>query len=167
VSWPRTAWTEAIWASTLQPSEKLTALAFADHARNKRQAWVSYQRLMERTGYSRDTCARSLRTLRECGWLTVVSQGRQHHATVYELTKPAASSPTIGLLDASQQSDGAASSSPMSRTPPKDIPMGANGKYRGATAQAQRRESTSPVASAAYSPGELAATAATHELETT
>ena len=86
--WPSKVWAEAIWASNFKPAEKLVALAYADHARDKRQAWLSYQRLVQRTGYSRSSCAAAVRVLREAGWLRVVDKGRQHHSTVYELTTP-------------------------------------------------------------------------------
>jgi hypothetical protein len=161
--WPSALWAEAIWASNLKPAEKLVALAYADHARSKRQAWLSYQRLMERTGYSRSPCAAAVRALREAGWLKVVEKGRQHKSTVYELTTPTPNSPDSGLPDVPsgsftgllsevQQSEIWESSSPAGRTPPIDTPIERDSQYLEATAKAQRREGTSQVANAAFSP---------------
>ena len=157
VSWPREAWAEAIWSSSLQPCEKFVALCYADHARGKRQAWVSYRRLTERTGYSRAWCAEAVRVLRETGWLRVVDKGRQHRSTVYELVTPPASSPDSGPLAAVQTSSIWPPSSPVGWTPPNDVPKSGNGQSRSATSKAQRRDSTSQVASAAFSPGERTA----------
>jgi hypothetical protein len=154
VIWPSKVYAEAIWASNLKPAEKLVALAYADHARGKRQVWLSYRRLMERTGYSRAWCAEAVRVLRDAGWLTVVEKGHQHHSTVYELTTPTLSSPDSGVLSESR--------SPVNGVPVvqwgghhlKTTYSDDNSQYLEATAKAQRRESTSQLANAAFSPGE-------------
>lgn len=88
--WPRVLWSEAIWESDLKPTQRLLALAYADHARNEATAWVAYPRLMARTGLSRDTVARQLGALVEAGWLTLERSARQHRAAVYRLSYPSA-----------------------------------------------------------------------------
>jgi biotin operon repressor len=90
--WHKDVWSEAVWDSpSLLPLQKLIALAYADHARDGDVAWVTYDRLRERTGLSRDAVARHLRTLVEAGWLVLVSAASQHRSTRYRLLIPSAS----------------------------------------------------------------------------
>ena len=86
--WHRERWSEAVWSSDLRPLERLVALAYADHAHDRQVAWVTYPRLMQRTGLSRDAVARAIRGLVEGGWLVVETPARQHRAPVYRLSTP-------------------------------------------------------------------------------
>ena len=89
MTWPRDAFVAAVWESTcLKPLERLVALAYADHARDGETAWVTYPRLMERTGLSRDALARALNGLRAQGWLEVHEPARQQRAARYWLRIP-------------------------------------------------------------------------------
>ena len=91
--WYRDRWAEAIWAADLPTQPKIVALAYADHARDKREAWVSLPRLMERTGLSRTSCKRAMKQLRADGWLTMTTKESQHRARRFLLTLPASGSP--------------------------------------------------------------------------
>lgn len=88
--WPRDGFAEAVWTSNLPPSQRLVALAFADHAHDKDEAWLTYDRLQERTGLSRDTVARHLRGLIAAGWLVLLRR-RRCGSGVYRLAVPARS----------------------------------------------------------------------------
>lgn len=90
--WWRQTWMEAVYSSDLKPLERLVAVVYADHARDKRQVWVTLPRLMERTGLSRDAANRALRGLRDKGWLLVMQEAKQHRATIYGLVIPESSS---------------------------------------------------------------------------
>ena len=90
--WWRQTWMEAVYGSDLKPLERLVAVVYADHARDRRQVWVTLPRLMERTGLSRDAANRALRGLRDKGWLLVMQEAKQHRATVYGLVIPESSS---------------------------------------------------------------------------
>lgn len=90
--WWRQTWIEAVYGSDLKPLERLVAVVYADHARDRRQVWVTLPRLMERTGLSRDAANRALRGLRDKGWLLVIQEAKQHRATVYGLVIPESSS---------------------------------------------------------------------------
>jgi DNA-binding transcriptional ArsR family regulator len=86
--WHRDVWSDAVWDSPLLPLQKLIALAYADHARDGDLAWVTYDRLRQRTGLSRDSVARHLRALVEAGWLVLVSAPSQHRSARYRLAIP-------------------------------------------------------------------------------
>jgi DNA-binding transcriptional ArsR family regulator len=89
--WHRDVWSDAVWDSSLLPLQKLIALAYADHARDGELAWVTYDRLRERTGLSRDAVARHLRALVDAGWLVLVSAASQHRSARYRLAIPSPS----------------------------------------------------------------------------
>ncbi|CCH73473.1 hypothetical protein BN11_5040014 [Nostocoides australiense Ben110] len=59
--WWRTTWMEAVWSSDLKPLPTLVAAVYADHARDGRTAWVTLDRLIERTRLSRDAAIRARR----------------------------------------------------------------------------------------------------------
>lgn len=101
--WPRDAFAEAVWTSRLPSSQRLVALAFADHAHDGDESWLTYDRLQERTGLSRDSVARHLRGLVDGGWLVLLRR-RRCGSGVYRLTVPEQSDSRT-TSDA-QQSDG-------------------------------------------------------------
>ncbi|WP_083427372.1 helix-turn-helix domain-containing protein [Geodermatophilus obscurus] len=89
MSWPRDAWTDAVWNSTtLKPLERLVALVYAKYAGDSDIAWVTFPVLMQRTGLSRDAASRALRGLESKGWLVLVERARQHHSARYRLQIP-------------------------------------------------------------------------------
>jgi hypothetical protein len=124
--WPREVWAEAVWKSDLPPTQKLVALAYADHARDRDVAWASYDRLMRRTGLSRDTVARCMKALVKADWLLPVRAAGQHRSARYGLTTPSQQSDGLTTGDsqqsdgAAQQSDGAAQQS--DGAPPTELP---------------------------------------------
>ncbi len=86
---PRRAFEDAVWDSSLRPTERLVALCFARHAsRGTELVWVTRARLQSLTGLSRNGVDRALAGLRASGWLVVVEQARQHRSTRYQLTVP-------------------------------------------------------------------------------
>lgn len=85
--WWRTRWSDAVWSSDLKALEKLVAFAYADHARAERTAWVTLDRLCERTGLSRDAANRALRGVVAGGYLTVFRKTIKR-PTVYALSLP-------------------------------------------------------------------------------
>lgn len=101
--WWRTTWTEAIWSSDLKPLQRLVALVYAEHARDKRTAWVTLDRLIERSGLARSTAQRTRRELVELGWLIEVSKATQHKTAVFSLVIPeGVRVPSLGSLDDSR-----------------------------------------------------------------
>lgn len=67
--WWRVTWMEAVWSSELKPLERLVAAVYADHAKERRVAWVTLDRLCGRTGLSRDAANRAVQGLEGGGWL--------------------------------------------------------------------------------------------------
>lgn len=88
--WHRDVWAEAVWSSQLRPLERLVALAYADHARDKDTAWLSSARLRERTGLSRTAASDAVRRLVKDKWLVPVDRPRQGHTAHYRLVVPSA-----------------------------------------------------------------------------
>lgn len=88
--WPRDAFARQVWATDqLRANEKLVALCFADHAGDQDVAWVTYPRLMQRTGLkSRDAVSRALSGLVEKGWLQLAERAHQWRSTRYRLVVP-------------------------------------------------------------------------------
>lgn len=87
--WWRNRWMDAVYESDLRPLERLVCAVYADHARDgQREAWVTLDRLCQRTGLSRDAANRARQGVREAGWLVVSERARQHRAAVEELTIP-------------------------------------------------------------------------------
>ena len=81
-----------MWCSTLQPNDRLIALAYADHAGGGLgRVFVTVERLIARTGLSRSTVLRCVARLRQTGWLVLVEPARQHRAPRYALRVPASS----------------------------------------------------------------------------
>ena len=102
--WHRDLWAEAVWCSSLPPMQRIIALVYADHARDSDVAWVSYDRLSERSGMSRASIARHLPLLVEDGWLVLVSAAAQHRSARYRLVIPAAQQSTPETAEHVQQS---------------------------------------------------------------
>ena len=88
MTWPRDLFAEAVWSSRLKPLERLVALAYASHARDQEFAFLTYPRMQEVTGLSRDAIARAVTGLRDAGWLELMAEARQHHAARYWLRIP-------------------------------------------------------------------------------
>lgn len=86
--WWRDRWADAVWESTLTSSQKLVALAYADHAKSGRTAYVTQDRLVERTGLSRPTVNAALRELERGGWLTGPEERPKRRTVTYSLTLP-------------------------------------------------------------------------------
>lgn len=86
--WWRTTWMEAVWSSDLKPMQKLVAAVYADHAHDQRKAWVTLDRLMQRSRLGRSQATTWRRSLVEKGWLVELEPHRQHHAAVYLLAIP-------------------------------------------------------------------------------
>ena len=94
--WPRDAFAEAVYRSVeLSPPQRLVALVYADHARDGDTAWVTYERLSQRTGLGRSTAARALAALVAVGWLKLVEPPV---STALLTTACWLSSPRAGLL---------------------------------------------------------------------
>lgn len=74
--------------SDVKPLEVLVATIYADHAADGRTAWVTLDRLRERSKLSRDAAHRALKGLVAKGLLVVVQKAKQHRATVYALVIP-------------------------------------------------------------------------------
>ncbi|WP_282947837.1 helix-turn-helix domain-containing protein [Cellulomonas endometrii] len=86
--WHRERWAEAVWSSDLTPVERLVALAYADHARDQRTAWVTTARLIERTGLSRASILRAREALITAGWFVLAAKSTPRTAATYLLTTP-------------------------------------------------------------------------------
>lgn len=67
--WHRDLWAEAVWSSSLPPLQRLVALAYADHARDRDTAWLGGKRLCERTGLGRTAALDARQSLVDAGWL--------------------------------------------------------------------------------------------------
>lgn len=104
--WPRDPWKAAVWESDLKPLERLVALCYADHARNRDTAWVTHDRLSQLTGLSRSAAVVALRGLVDSRWLVVERRAAQHRSTLYRLTIP------IGQQSASRTAEESASRTP-------------------------------------------------------
>lgn len=89
------AWREAVWSSDLPATDKLVALAYADHTGDgAMRVWVAPERLQERTSLGRTATTAALRRLREAGWLTTTAKGHRGAVTRYALTVPDGIAPT-------------------------------------------------------------------------
>lgn len=86
--WHRDVWAEAVWSSDLPPVLRLVALAYADHARDRDSAWLSNDRLRERTGLGRTAAAAAVRRLAKDEWLVPLDQPRRGHTAHYRLALP-------------------------------------------------------------------------------
>lgn len=118
--WHRDTYAEAVWASELPPLQRLVALAYADHARDGDTSWVTYRRMRERTGLSRDAIARHNAGLIAAGWLQVVTPARQHRAAIYRLTIPEQSVSRTAEQSVSRTADVPSSTPPRSSSTPDD-----------------------------------------------
>jgi hypothetical protein len=93
---PDQVYADAVWESSLTSTQKITALCYANHARNaefpaRDRAWAVYQRLMPQTGIrSRETIAKVHADLVALGWLESAGHRPGHkQIAVYLLTLPA------------------------------------------------------------------------------
>ena len=85
------AWRDAVWASDLRATDKLVALAYADHASTgPLRVWVAAERLQVRTSLGRTATTAAVRRLRDTGWLTLTSAGVRGSTARYALTVPGA-----------------------------------------------------------------------------
>ncbi|NDO91224.1 hypothetical protein [Cellulosimicrobium composti] len=83
------AWRDAVWASDLRATDKLVALAYADHASTgPLRVWVAAERLQARTSLGRTATTAAVRRLRDAGWLTLTSTGVRGSTARYALTTP-------------------------------------------------------------------------------
>lgn len=117
--WPRDAYTEAVWSSALTSTQRLVALAYADHARDTDTAWIAPERLEARTGLGRTAAKTAVRALVEAGWLVLVEAARQHRAPRYRLVpQPVASRHSEGVTSRHSEP---------SRVSPRGARVSANG----------------------------------------
>lgn len=85
------AWRDAVWLSDLGATDKLVALAYADHASTgPLRVWVASERLQARTSLGRTATTAAVRRLRDAGWLTLTSAGVRGSTARYALTTPGA-----------------------------------------------------------------------------
>jgi hypothetical protein len=84
-------WRDAVWVSDLRATDKLVALAYADHASTgPLRVWVAAERLQARTSLGRTATTAAVRRLRDAGWLTLTSAGVRGSTARYALTVPGA-----------------------------------------------------------------------------
>lgn len=84
------SWRDSVWTSTLSATDKLVALAYADHASTgPLRVWVAAKRLQARTSLGRTATTAAVRRLRDAGWLTLTSAGMRGPTARYALTVPA------------------------------------------------------------------------------
>lgn len=127
--WPRTDWLESVYSSDdLRPLERLTAAIYADHARDRDHAWVTLDRLIERSGMSRDAANRARRGLVNAGWLVPIGTPSRRKATKYRFAVPSLSSTRGEPLSSTRHGslsgsgDGSLSSTPHDTSSPADVP---------------------------------------------
>lgn len=96
----RTAWRAHVWAADdLTTPEKVTALAYAEHAgRGTTAVWVAPDRLELMTGLGRTARKAAVRGLTTKGWLVLTAPGRGHRAARYALMVPPHPSGNVRLL---------------------------------------------------------------------
>ncbi len=93
---------EAVWTSTLSATDKLVALAYADHApTGPLRVWVAAERLQARTSLGSTATTAAVRRLRDAGWLTLTSAGVRGSTARYALTTPGA----VAELEHDDQAD--------------------------------------------------------------
>lgn len=91
-------WRDAVWTSTLSATDKLVALAYADHASTgPLRVWVAAERLQARTSLGRTATTAAVRRLRDAGWLTITSAGGRGSTTRYALTTPVSGAGGVAL----------------------------------------------------------------------
>lgn len=91
--WWRSRWLDAMAVAGVKPMPRLVAYVYADHARQRRDAWVPISRLIERTGMSESTVIRSRKSLVSDGWLVETQGASQHRAALFALVIPEAFRP--------------------------------------------------------------------------
>lgn len=91
--WWRSRWLDAMAEAGVKPMPRLVAYVYADHARERHDAWVPISRLMKRTGMSESTVIRSRKSLVADGWLVEAEKAGQHKAARFSLVIPEAFSP--------------------------------------------------------------------------
>lgn len=94
---PLEAWRSAVWSSALRPKEKVTALAFAEHADGGGTTCVSLARVAEQTSLANSSVQTAVKALRDHGWLLVVSPYLATRPTVYRLTTPRSAELPVGV----------------------------------------------------------------------
>lgn len=89
---PAQVYTDAVWEDDgLTALAKLVALCYANHAGRGDEAWVTYARLLQRTGIgSRSTATKVLTQVVKAGWLEDLGSAPAHRQSiVYRLAIPA------------------------------------------------------------------------------
>ena len=98
--WWRAKWMESVYsAENLKPLEVLVAAVYADHARDKRTAWVTGERLQQRSKLSKDAAHRALKGLETKGYLVAIER-KPRRPTTYALVIPEHPVGTGGVLAA-------------------------------------------------------------------
>lgn len=85
-------WIDAVYESDVRPLELLVACVYYDHAQDKDHAWVTLDRLVERSHLSRSAAHRHRVALVAEGWLEPISEPNRRRATRYRLTIPSSHS---------------------------------------------------------------------------
>lgn len=86
--WHRDLWAEAVWSSKLPPLQRLVALAYADHARDRDTAWLGGKRLCERTGLGRTAALDARQAVVDAGWLVETVPATARTPAHYRLAVP-------------------------------------------------------------------------------
>ena len=95
--WPKEDFASAVFESDLKSLQRLIALVYADHARDGTVAWVTLERLCERTGMKRSSAIEHRKVLVDSGWLVLLEPARQHAAARYRLQIPGVREPNDPL----------------------------------------------------------------------
>ena len=82
VSW-RVQWSQAVWESDLSTRAKIVALCYADHMQPDARAWVTTERLAQRTSMSERNAIRGRGDLEDAGWLVLDVAATNRTAAVY------------------------------------------------------------------------------------
>lgn len=96
--WWRQRWMKAIFGSDLKPLERLVAAVYADHARDRRQTFVTLDRLMTCSGLSRDAANRARDGLETKGWLVALERKARRPVDFLLVIPESAASTGDGLV---------------------------------------------------------------------
>lgn len=84
---------ECFYTTTLQPNERLVAIALADFADDHGRAWPSLATIAEKIGYSRRQTQRLVQQLREKGYVEVLIDATWNKTPLYQLHPEALTQP--------------------------------------------------------------------------
>lgn len=76
---------ECFYTPTLQPNERLVAIALADFADDHGRAWPSLATIAEKTGYSRRQTQRIVHQLRDLGYVEILIDATWSKTPLYQL----------------------------------------------------------------------------------